>query len=191
MATAVFSTPRLTHRLLCAGDEALFCSLYTDAETMRFIAPPLSMERAQRAFRSAVRLTQQPSTDRLFYALIAGDGQPVGISSLLQIDLQNRRLEAGILILGAHRARGFAREGLRGLLVHAFATLPIDEVWVQIAVDHTVVEKLVMSVGLVRGAEVAADANHFRTRIWSAQRSRWLRDVSTVNEPGESNVERH
>jgi RimJ/RimL family protein N-acetyltransferase len=191
VATSAFSTARLTHRLLSADDEALFCHLYTDAETMRFIAPPLSLERAQRAFRSAVRLTHKASTDRLFYALITADGQPVGISSLLQIDLPNRRLEAGILILAAHRARGFAREGLQGLLIHAFATFPIDEVWVQIAVDHTVVEKLVMSVGLVRGAEVAADADHFATRIWSAQRTRWLRDVSTVDEPGESNVERH
>lgn len=174
MTVTAFATERLVHRLLESADEAVFCELYTDAETMRFIGPPLSPERAARAFRRALTLSHRPQSARRFFAML--DRQTahyVGIGSLQQIDLVQRRAEAGLLITTPCRAQGYATEALRGLISHAFATYGLDEVWVQIAVVHTVVEKLVIGVGLDRGAEVAADADHFATRIWSIRRDAW------------------
>lgn len=170
----IFATERLDHRLLTNRDAALFCELYTDAETMRFIGPPLSPERVARAFQTALRVTYRAPSDRQFFAMLdRHTTHAVGIGSLQQIDLAQRRAEAGLLIATPHRAQGYATEALRGLISHAFATYPLEEVWVQIAVVHTVVEKLVISVGLHRGAEVAADTDRFATRIWSIRRDAW------------------
>ena len=189
----IFATERLDHRLLESADAAVFCDLYTDPETMRFIGPPLSAQRAARAFRHALRLSHRPHSDRQFFAMFDRQtARCAGIGSLQQIDLVQGRAEAGLLITTPCRAQGYATEALRGLISHAFHTYALDEVWVQIAVVHTVVEKLVISVGLHRGAEVAADADHFATRIWSIRRHAWPHHTqSTDYSPcGESNVER-
>jgi RimJ/RimL family protein N-acetyltransferase len=189
-----FTTARLDYRLLNDVGEALFCTLYTDAETMRFVGPPLSPQRAARAFRRAVQISHRPQSDRQFFAMLDRQtAQPVGIGSLQQIDLVQRRAEAGIMITTPCRALGYGREALSGLISHAFERYALDETWLQIAVVHTVVEKLVIGVGLHRGAEVAADADHFATRIWSIRRDAWrITTQSTDYSPcGESNVERH
>jgi ribosomal-protein-alanine N-acetyltransferase len=186
-----FSTQRLTSRPLAEADEALFCDLYADAETMRFIGPPLSRERAARGFRSILKLMRVESADQVFFTISDRDTQQaIGISSIQHLDPAGRRAEAGIIIASKHRARGFAKEGLSGLLRFAFDTLPIDEVWVQIAVDHTVVEKLVIGVGLARGAQITAKGGQSAMRIWSAHRDSWTHPAAG-NLPGERNVGRY
>ena len=167
----------------------LFCDLYSDAETMRFIGPPLSRERAARGFRSVLKLMRRESADQVFFTISTRDtGEAVGISSIQHLDIPGRRAEAGIIIGSPHRSQGFAKEGLSGLIHFAFDNLPIDEVWVQIAVDHTVVEKLVIAVGLIRGAQTTGGQSTLR--IWTAHRDSWLRSAAG-SLPGECNVGRH
>lgn len=164
-------------------DESLFCDLYSDAETMRFIGPPLARERAARAFHSLLRSMRDSEADQVFFTISdTRSRDTLGICSLQHIDRQGRRSEAGIIIGSNYRSRGCAREGLSGLIRFAFDTLPIDEVWVQIAVDHTVVEKLVISVGLARGAQTTANGGQIATRIWSARRESWPENL----DPGKS-----
>jgi len=159
------------------ADAALFCDLYTDAETMRFIGPPLSPERAARGFRNILRLMRQPSADRVFFTLSErSSGDAIGIGSIQHLDIPGRCAEAGMIIGAKHRNRGWAREGLSGLIRFAFEHLPLDEVWVQIHADHTVVEKLVVSVGLSWGSTAVTHVSDPVMRIWSARRDTWRGD---------------
>ena len=41
-----------------------------------------------------------------------------------------------MMLESSGRAQGVASEALIALIAHAFATLPVDEVWVRIAMDH-------------------------------------------------------
>lgn len=175
-----FSTARVLLRPMAEADEALFCDLYSDAETMRFIGPPLSRERAARGFRNMLRLMRQPDADQVFFTL---NGRPsdthlacatLGIASIQHVDIPGRRAEAGLVIGSQYRDQGVAREVLSGLIRFAFEHLHLDEIWVQIHADHTVVEKLVVSVGLSRGSSADTHASDTVMRIWSARRATWL-----------------
>jgi RimJ/RimL family protein N-acetyltransferase len=175
-----FSTARVLMRPMAEADEALFCDLYSDAETMRFIGPPLSRERAARGFRNMLRLMRRPDADQVFFTLngLPSDtrvaGATLGIASIQHVDIPARRAEAGVVIGSQYRDQGFAREVLSGLIRFAFERLHLDEIWVQIHADHTVVEKLVVSVGLSLGSSVDAPDSGAVMRIWSAQRATWL-----------------
>jgi RimJ/RimL family protein N-acetyltransferase len=177
-----FSTARVLLRPMAEADEALFCDLYSDVETMRFIGPPLSRERASRGFRNMLRLMRRPAADQVFFTLngLASDarvaGATLGFASIQHVDVPARRAEAGVVIGSQYRDRGFAREVLSGLIRFAFERLDLDEIWVQIHADHTVVEKLVVSVGLSRGSSADAYDSDAVMRIWSARRATWLHE---------------
>jgi RimJ/RimL family protein N-acetyltransferase len=169
-----FATTRLVFRPMAEADAAVFCDLYSDAETMRFIGEPLSHERATRGFRSALKLMRRPTADQAFFTLSAREsGECVGIGSIQHLDIAGRSAEVGMIICSPYRDRGFAREGLSGLIGFAFAQLPIDEAWARVHADHTVVEKLVISVGLTRGSKTQAHDGDAVMRVWSAQRDSW------------------
>lgn len=172
---SAFTIGRIDLRLLCEVDEKLYCNLYADAETMRFIGPPLSIERAAKSFRMALSLIRREPVRHLFFAVVETATQrAIGIGSLQQIDPVRRRAEVGIMIEARYRARGFATDGLTALVAYAHAKLPVDEVWAQIAAAHTVVERLVISVGFSPSGEVAEDGLS-GWRIWSAHSQSWRR----------------
>jgi RimJ/RimL family protein N-acetyltransferase len=169
-----FDTERLHIRPLTTSDEALYCSLYTDPETMRFIGPALSAERAARSFQTALRLIQsEPLKDVFLTLALKTTSQVFGICSLQGIDALQHRAQAGIIIASAGRSRGLATEGLSGLMTRAFELLPLDEIWVQIAPDHIIVERLVLSVGFQPRS--GAGRPHVRPgqRVWSVLRDSW------------------
>ena len=169
-----FDTERLQVRPLTEGDEALYCSLYTDVETMRFIAPPLSAGRAARSFHAALRLTRRRPMQHVFLSLIhKTTRQPVGICSLQGVDLSLRRAEAGMVIASAFRALGFGVESLSALVTMAFTALPIDEVWAQTAFGHALAERLVVKVGFAPRGSVEPTRERSGQRLWSAFRESW------------------
>jgi RimJ/RimL family protein N-acetyltransferase len=184
-----FSTQRLVFTPISEADAPLFCDLYCDPQTMRFISQPMSRERAARAFHRIIGETRQAAADQVFFTMSpvacqaavdtdasADAFEPsaaIGISSIHHIDSPNRRAEAGIVLGSQHWDRGYAREILAGLIQFAFERLPLDEIWVQIHADHTVVEKLVVSVGLSKGSTVDAYDPGAAIRIWSAHRDTW------------------
>ena len=56
-----FETERRRLRTLETGDETLLHDFYTDPETMRFVAPPLSAEQAAGRFRNILTgMHEQP-----------------------------------------------------------------------------------------------------------------------------------
>lgn len=149
-------TDRLCMRPIRSGDADLYEHLYTDAETMRFIGAPLSPERAAKSFRSALAGMQRQPIGQLFLTVVEkATSTDVGICSLLNFDVEQRSVQAGVMFVTAARAKGYSKEGFVGLIQQVFAHLPVDELWVQFAVDHIAVQRAVLSVGFARRKDAA------------------------------------
>jgi RimJ/RimL family protein N-acetyltransferase len=167
-------TERLMLRPIASCDEELYCCLYTDAETMRFIGPPLTRERALRSFHKLLeQCGRENASAMVMTAVEKSTGHAVGICSLQNIDAGRRRAEGGVMLLPEGRAHGYSVEGYIGFLEQIFARLPIDEVWLETASDHAVVERAVTSVGFVRRRDAEREAGRHSTYLWSAHRDSW------------------
>lgn len=139
---------------------------------MRFIGPPLTVERATRLLH---RYLRAPAADKLLlFAIVEKQaGHGLGICSIQQLDERNRRAEVGIMLKPALHARGFGKEGLAALVCQTFAILPVDEVGVRVAADHSVVERLVVSVGFARRTGSGTGGEPHATHFWSVCRDSW------------------
>lgn len=165
-------TERLSMRPLSEGDATLYCDLYGDPDTMRFVGPPLSRERAQRSFRKALAARHGP-LERLFLVIVAkASRQAIGIGAFQDFDARRRRVEAGMMLGSESRGRGFGKEGLSALVTYAFAIFPVDEVWIQHAADNSNAKRVPISLGLSRNTDAAYDDGSGRF-IWSAHRESW------------------
>ncbi|MFL6601518.1 MAG: GNAT family N-acetyltransferase [Steroidobacteraceae bacterium] len=172
-------TERLDIRPLSECDEALFCELFTDADTMQYIGPRLSPERALRSFRLAVGFTRRLPAQRLFFTVaVRSLERKVGICSLQQIDPVRRWAEAGVVLKSSARAQGFAREILRALASRAFTEFPVDEVWLQYSAAHALAERLFVAAGFSRCPDPAIYGEAPGKRVWSVHRSSWSQSVS-------------
>jgi RimJ/RimL family protein N-acetyltransferase len=167
-------TPRLIVRSMHEADEQLYCALFCDPETMRHIGAPWTRADAEHAFRDVLKVTRAAPPRALFLTLIRKDTQhPIGLCTLQNVDPRRRQTELGVMLVSSGRIQGFATDALLAVIGHAFAALPVDEVWVRFAVDHVACERLALSVGLVRhpgGLPADRAANLWR---WSAYRASW------------------
>ena len=169
------STPQLILRSMHEGDDQLYCDLFCDSETMRHIAAPWTRADARRAFRDALKVTRAVPPRALFLTLIRKDTQqPIGLCTLQNVDEARRQAEFGVMVVPSGRTQGFASEAMVAAIAHAFAALPVDEVWSRVAVDHVVCERLVIGVGLVRHPGVLPEDQAANVRRWSAYRDTWL-----------------
>lgn len=171
-------------RPIAAGDAPLYQHLYSDAETMRFIGEPLTPERAANSFRSALAGMQRHPIERLFLTVQEKTTRTdVGICSLQNFDQQQRCVQAGVMFVAAARAQGYSKEAFIGLIQQVFAELPVDELWVQFAVNHVAVQRAVLSVGFARrwdsarpeGSSQGSAPSHATTppATWAVRRESW------------------
>jgi len=180
-------TDRLRMRPLASADESLYCHLYTDAETMRFIGASLSPERAASSFRSALAGMNRSPIERLFLTVVEkASRQDVGVCSLQNFDAQRRSVQAGVMFIAGARARGYAKESFIGLIQQVFAQLPVDELWVQFAADHVVVERGVTSVGFVRSRDAGMEPQRC---VWSVRRESWSAKPSAERQGDDPRVD--
>lgn len=168
-------TARLQSRPISAADAALFAQLYTDDETMRFIGAPLAPERAAASFRKALAGMERNPIQQLFLTVNEkASTRDVGICSLQNCDLQRRTVQAGVMFLPAARALGYSKELFVSLIQRVFAELPVDELWVQFAVEHVAVQRAVISVGFARCPEAGLEAGPEQRSVWSVRRDTWV-----------------
>lgn len=168
-------TARLRMRPIVAADAALYEHLYTDAEAMRFIGTPLTPERAARSFRVALAGMQRPPIERLFLTVVEKSSQTdVGLCSLQNFDAVSRSVQAGVMFIELARAQGYAKESFTGLIQQVFTHLPVDELWVQFAIDHVAVQRGVLSVGFARrGSASQRNDSDGQRNAWSVRRDSW------------------
>jgi [ribosomal protein S5]-alanine N-acetyltransferase len=132
MRAPEFQTARLRMRALSECDQALFCRLYTDVESMRFIGRPLSRTRALAAFHLTLRSIRKEKSGPCFFAIVPKTSESaVGLCAIQPVARNARRAEIGIMLAGEGRGRHFGVEAVSGLAKSAFRALPIDRLWVQ------------------------------------------------------------
>ncbi|MBS0461560.1 MAG: GNAT family N-acetyltransferase [Proteobacteria bacterium] len=120
---------RIELRPLCAADEAMYCGLYTDAETMAYICPPLSSQQAACNFHAAL---QASVADAGMFAIVEkATGSAIGVGGWQRPDLQRCHVEIGAMLLASARNQRYSIEAVAAIATLALATLPIDTVWVQ------------------------------------------------------------
>jgi RimJ/RimL family protein N-acetyltransferase len=174
VAPLEFTSRRLILRAIAECDEELYCELFCDPETMRFIGPPWARADAARAFRAALAAMRATPPRGLFLTVTSKDEQqPIGLCTLQNFDPPRRRAELGLMLAPAGRAHGVATEALIAVVAHAFATLPFDELWVRFAIDHAAARHTALGGGLVRHAEAAPEDLSANLWRWSAYRATW------------------
>lgn len=187
VADWAFATPRLQIRPLSSADETLYGDLFSDAQTMKYIGPPLSRERATRRFAKYFDLPRHRRARRWLLAIDEkSTGCPIGICSIQGLDEPLEQVETGMMLRSSACSRGFATEALPALLARTFALLPVEEIWAQVAADHAVVERLFTSVGFVRReaadfADKHSGEKYSRKYYWSVRRSSWLPAAACIS----------
>lgn len=113
-------TARLRLPALSEADEALYVALYTDAGTMRWVAPPLSAARARGDFLAALAAARAtPPTRRCWVLRRREDDTALGLIGL--VGGADGRGEVGVLLPPAAQDRGYASEAIAALADAAFA----------------------------------------------------------------------
>jgi Acetyltransferases, including N-acetylases of ribosomal proteins len=169
-----FSTQRLILRSLRESDQDLYCRLFCDPDTMRYIGPQWTRAEATRAFRGALKAMRTTPPRGLFLTVVHQDAQqPIGLCTLQNFDLPRRRAELGLMLVASGRAYGAATEALIAFIEHAFATLPFDELWVRFSADHAAARHTALSGGLVRHTQATPEDLAANLSRWSAYRVSW------------------
>lgn len=174
---------RLILRSIHEHDEELYCELFCNPETMHYIGSPWTREEAARAFRSVLEVTRCTPPRALFLTLVPQETQlPIGLCTLQNVDPIRRQTELGVMLVPTARVQGLATEALIAAIAHAFAALPVDEVWVRFAVNHAACERLALRTGLIRHAQASPEDRAGNLWRWSAYRSSW-RPAARVSDP--------
>ena len=173
LAQLEFASERLILRALRECDEELYCQLFCDPETMRYIGPPWTRPEATRAFHAALEAMRATPPRGLFLAMtFQADQRPAGLCTLQNFE-GVERAELGMMLVPSGRASRVATEALIAVLAQVFATLPFDEIWVRFASHHEAATRTAVAGGLVRHAQGRPEdlaANLWR---WSACRASW------------------
>lgn len=168
-----FETTRLLARALDERDEQLYCDLFADADTMRFIGRTWSREQAVRAFRAACRAMRRLATGRdVFLTLIDKAARSgVGLCSIQDIDAAARLAELGLMLKPVACGQGYAKEILAAATSWAFQALPIDELRVRFATTHASAERVALGTGYTRNGYATQPETMLCS--WSARRESW------------------
>jgi RimJ/RimL family protein N-acetyltransferase len=165
---------RLGFRLIEAGDEAFYCGLYTDADTMEHVCAPLTDERAKQSFAKALASSQQkPWTQRISAIVERETMKPLGIASIKWVDLEKRIAEVGILLQPDAHSQRYATEASQALLNSAFRRYTIDGITARVTTGHKAVERLVVALGYDKGRDLEATPDCHPRTLWSMNREKW------------------
>jgi RimJ/RimL family protein N-acetyltransferase len=128
-------------------DRDLFCELYTDAETMRFIGPPMSHHEALASFRATMLARQETGAPWFFAIAEKLQRGVIGIGVIQAPQPRKRCVEVGAMLRAQARGKSFGTETFAALVSAAFEALPIDVVWVQYRAANTAIVRLVGGLG--------------------------------------------
>ena len=173
MRAPEFGTTRLRMRALSDCDQALFCHLYTDAESMRFIGRPLSRTQALAAFHSTLLSVREEYGACFFVIAPKGDKSAVGLCAIQPVVRSAQRAEIGIMLAREGRGLRYGAEVVCGLATIAFRTLPIDRIWVQYHPANMAAERLFAGLSFLPAPRVRPRGVRRGQCIGVTQRSSW------------------
>jgi len=134
-------------------DRGLFCELYGDPETMRYIGRPLSRVESNASFRATLNAMRAPCDMLFFTVLKKRGGLPIGLCSIRSISVRKRSAEVGIMLVRSVRGHGYALESRRAFIDAAFEALPIDTIWVQNHQSNLDVARLNAKLGFIEASD--------------------------------------
>jgi RimJ/RimL family protein N-acetyltransferase len=175
MRGLTITTARTSIRPLGTQDAPLYCRLFTDEQTMRFIAAPLSDQRAMLDFRAALRAADRDPLQELFFSIRDNTTEgTVGICSIQRIDPLHRRAEVGLMLHPQAQRAGLGKEVVAALTRTALDTLPVTEIWAQYSTDNEAAAALFHRLGfqVMRQEAVDGHATHVRKQTWSLYSSK-------------------
>ncbi len=154
-------------RPLAAQDETMFCALYTDAKTMRFIEPVYSQEKAQKAFNEVVKLNSYSDSGFNTWAIISKTDEVAetnkandtksGQFNIPAIGLvmfynkagnqQLKTTEIGIMLLSQARGKLLAEEAFGAMLSYGFNQLKLPSINVRFDKRNLAIQRITQKVG--------------------------------------------
>jgi len=161
-------------RPMMQSDEALFHTLYTDPETMRFVGAPWTPAEAVERFRATLcRRGKTVVTDRFFVIEEKSSREAMGICGSSHYDRANMRVEVGVMLLPLGRRAGVGRGALMALVDHLFEEQLLVEVYARIVAGHSAAENLVKRASFLLDMVVKGGERDVGERQWSVHRSTW------------------
>ena len=150
MRDLAVATPSTLIRPLVESDAPMYCALFTDKLTMRFIGPPLAHDRAMHDFQAALRAGDREPPREIFFSVRSkATNDTIGLCSIQRIDPVRQRAEVGLMLHQRAQRLGFGREIISALTRLAIDTLPVTGVWAQYAADNQAAVALFGSLGFV------------------------------------------
>jgi RimJ/RimL family protein N-acetyltransferase len=162
---STFDSERLRMRLLEEGDEALYCALYTDPELMRHIAAPMTIEAAQRSFRTACK-AQSPHKQR-WIIQVRGEAAAVGLVALFAED---DAAEMGVMLLGEAQGLGIATEAMAAVRDRAFLHGGLQRLWIRQQTSNGAVSPMMERLGF---EPLPPDPGQPLELRWAVDREQW------------------
>jgi RimJ/RimL family protein N-acetyltransferase len=167
---------RLSMRSLSTADEEFYCSLYTDAEVMRFAGAALSRDVATESFRKSLgRMSVSTFERRVVLLLDRTTQEPIGISSVRLLRGKPGRAEVGTLLKPGKHEKGFAQECSIALITQAFTRPEIHELVAYSTPGNAAVESLLTGLGFSREKSVPAHDGQPERIAWSISRGEWAK----------------
>ncbi len=168
-------TPRLVLRPLQIDDEAFYCGLYTDPETMRHIGAPWPVEEAQLAFQKALSRTQHVDDDHRYWTIAQrADGRLVGLIGWHRLPVEGsgpRCGDLGAILVSHAQGLGVSVDAGQALMAYAFGEDLFEELRTEHAIDH---DHAAIMMSRLRFEQLDFSVDDPSMVHWRMSKDRWL-----------------
>lgn len=144
---AVLRASRVILRPMNLRDRRFCASLYTDADLMEKIGPPLDHEQAKRRAHLAAIATGRPSAPQCYWVVEVGLRRVR--AGLVGWTIRGTEVELGIIISLPWQRRGLSTISMRALLAHARGLNNIEKFILHHRIDNKAMAALARSLGFV------------------------------------------
>jgi ribosomal-protein-alanine N-acetyltransferase len=126
--STVLETERLLLRLLTTGDLDHLAALYRDPDVRRYFPEgTLTYDQTREELQWTITVHYRRHGFGLWATVLKETGAFVGRCGLLSAEIDGRpEVEVAYLLDRGHWGRGLGSEAARGIVDHAFASLPVD-----------------------------------------------------------------
>ena len=153
------ATNQLVLRPLTPSDKEMFCQLYTNSNTMAYIAPAYSQEKASNSFNSASNFNNNNTRIVKTWAIELNNSnskqkspsKTIGIVMLYDewFKIRLSTIEVGILLLPGATGQSYGQEALSGLLTYCFNDLSLNQVNIRFHPDNQAMRSVSKKLGFL------------------------------------------
>lgn len=161
----IFESPRIMFRKMTTDDSELYHVWRNDMEVMQSTNPYLDLYDMEETKDFVSNVILSSNTSKSYMILDKKSGTPIGITSLIHIDLKNRHAEC-ILDIGEKRywGKGFGSEAISLLLDYAYLEMNLHRVALRVFSFNKKAMKLYEKLGFQH--EGTSRQSLFRRGIW-------------------------